>query len=422
MLLLCALVLWRLRASHDDAEPPASAPGAGATPAAGSGSAANGTGDAKTPPPDGAPPAGKWRGLRLLEPGSVPKEAAPPPHPWAAYLEMREATFRRMDETLVSLDVEKVAFADLPGTLGAAGGLVVRIDPACAPGYPTLTIRTHSLNARSTLSLIASYFSLRMAVGVDGVTWLVPREGRAECEPEFMPDLLRWEDALERESRSPEAEKAEGAATLAAMRDKRARVELVEVTLKEALQTLERTFGVPVEDRRSGDPPESERVTIVQESVTLEEALREILAPLEMGTFVDGNKVELHLRSEIEEFAESDKFSAEHEKQKDARKNELLARKVTLNGCPLSAEDLAAETAKQAGFPVVLDPLLRTSSARWEAVEAELTAGEVLRAIEAGAGCKCRLRDSNWPEYGEGDSWKLWVFWKTPAPENPTPR
>lgn len=421
ILLLCALVLWRLRAPRDDAGPVGAGPRAAET-CVGPAIASEGPGDAKAAPRGANLRGDHWRGLRLLDSGSVPKEAAPRPHPWAGYLEMRAATFRRWDETPVSFDEDTLSLNELPGAFGTSSGLVMRIDPACVPRYPITLVETHNPNARSALERISNTFGLRLTVGVDGLIWVVPEEGLADCEPEFMPDLRRWEQALERESRNSREETVESGATRAAMREKRARVELVRVTLEQALQTLERTFGVLLEDRRSGDPPQGERVTIVQESVTLEEALREILAPLEMGTYVDGSLVELHHLSDLAELAAIEASSAKSEKAKEAARSELLARKVTLNGCPLSAEDLAAETAKQAGIPVALDPLLRTSSARWEAVEAELTVGEVLRAIEAGAGCKCRLRDSNWPDYVEGDSWKLWVFWNAPAPEKPTPR
>ena len=84
---------------------------------------------------------------------------------------------------------------------------------------------------------------------------------------------------------------------------------------------------------------------------------------------------------------------------------------VHLNGSPLTAMDLATEAAKQCGLDLKVDPVLQRSAARWEAVEAEVTLGQVMDAIAKGTGGECQIRSAIWPDWeGDKEGYTLWLF------------
>lgn len=401
ILLLSAMIAARaIRARHERPQ------AAGEDGARGEEGAAE-AGDPKGEPGNGTSAANSkpgWRGLRLLE------GAGPPPageHPWTSYAKSRDAALKAWADARVTLDLTHGALTDLTGAVGAAAGLVLRVDPACARLNLGL-FRFDNEPADAVLARLRGYEALRVTVGSDGVVWIVPRAGRAACEPDFVADLGRWEQSLQAMKAAPQAH-ADNSHILAAMKEKRARVELVRVPVAEAARILTETYGVRVEDRRAG-PPKSDTVTVVRESATLEEVLQEMLPPLDLGTFVDSQGVEIHSRSDLDEWLAAEKEGAARLAGTDLLSEDLGRRIVRLHGSPLTPDDLASEAAKQAGLGLRLDPLLRSSPARWEAVDAELTLGELLREMERGADCQCRVRAAGWPDaLRPAEPPELWV-------------
>ena len=416
LLLAAALALWRLRT-------PFVSSGGGAGSASepkpsGSSSATNTASPGKDPLPVPDPPSAKWRGLRLLVAGAA---AADPEHPWTEYIRKREATREEWSHPSINLDLKDTPLSDLPGVFSAGAGLAVRVDPLCAPQDKTTTFKISELAADQALDLIVKMAGLRTTVGSDGVMWVVPPDGRAACEPEFIDDLRRWENAARRRVPSDDSD-VTPPETLKSYAAQRERVEIVNVPFRDALTTLSKTFGLRIlvqANAGTADATEAlykSSVTLVHEAVTMEEALREILAPVGKVCELTRNNVIIRSQSELEEEVKRQLEHQNERRKKAAVLQALRNRLIRLDGSFLTAQDIAVEAAKQAGIGVMLDPLLSASAARWEAVDAELTLGALMEALAAGAKCACELHEARWPGFDpEIEGWTLWLFSAPPV-------
>lgn len=284
-----------------------------------------------------------------------------------------------------------------------------------------MTFKISELAANQALDLIVKMAGLRLTVGNDGVMWVVAPEGRAACEPEFIEDLRRWENAARRRVTSDDSD-VTSPETLKSYAAQRERVEIVNVPFRDALTTLSNTFGLRIliqANAGTADATEAlckTSVTLVQEAVTMEEALREILTPVGKVCELTRNNVIIRSQSELEEEL---KRQLEHQNARRKQTAALQAvrnRLIRLDGSPLTAQDIAVEAAKQAGIGVMLDPLLSASAARWEAAEAELTLGALMEALATGAKCVCELHEARWPGFDpEVEGWTLWLFSSPPV-------
>ncbi|MBI2921963.1 MAG: hypothetical protein HYY18_12825 [Planctomycetes bacterium] len=372
--------------------------------------------------PLGTKPEPRRRGLWRLEPEEAARLGASNlPHPWTDYLDLREEVFAAWAGKRLELDLKDTPFTDLPAILGAATGLVLRIDPGVLGDGPA-TLRG-SFTAVEALRAIARARYVRFTVGTDGIACLAPLDSPAETEPAFAAELMVWDRAVwrrETEAPDPEEEK-EAAAVRKRLQDpEKHGVEIVRQPLRAALWKISEIYGVEFDYphiRSDRGPLWEEEVTFVSEGATLREALKAILTPHRYAFRVSSYGLELTITDEIRDDPEIEDWAETELKRRRAGIAKVREVRVRLDGCPLAAGDIVAECARQGGFPCRLDPRLGASPTRWKAVEAEMALGAVLDEAAAGTGGAWELRRAGWPEAGEYESagWVLW-FYATPSP------
>lgn len=374
----------------------------------------------------------KRRGLWLLPPD--PNATPLPEHPWLDYIRKRDAVRATWAAAKVSLQLDDVSLSTLQGSFGASSGLVLKLDPAVAAINQGVTFRIQDLAADQGLTLLAMASGTRATVGADGFMWLVPAEGRAACEPAFAQDLARWERG--RTQLWPPRTGAAG--HLKEALETPRRLSLVQVPLADAIDQIEREWDVRIrsslwnDSRKPGDPgeqvpatadrpahdPSQTPVTLVRESVTLLEALRELIAAEDLLMFIDASSIDLYTKAESE-----DESSFYHDRKIDSTQEDvaLVALRdtvVRLDGTPLTAEQILLSTAQQAGFTVMTTPSLSLRPERWEAVEAELKVSEVLYAVFLPTAFRFVFKPEGWPDPVPEPhaAWRLWCddSWAAP--------
>ncbi len=342
------------------------------------------------PSPGDAASARARRGLWLLPPGDVTPSASPE-HPWLDYIRKRDATLAAWRSTRVTKDLDTVAITDLPAAISTCTGLVLKLDPAVAASDTVLPFRWADAIAWDALRWSLNCTDFRFVVGTDGYLWVVPPYGRAVSEPEFAAELAQWETEAGL-ARGIYGKRVDGpSAELQGALQVKQRVQVVRRPLKEAVKELAALYDVRIEIPEFDPPGPGEPVSVLGDSMTLAEALDEVLVPLGLGWQAWGERIDIDRKDEVDRWRRIEQKRREALRVEKARQTELLAFRIKLDGSPLTAEQIAACAAQQAGIAFQVDPFLCLSAARWAAVEADLSLAEVLAALDSGGDCQYGL-------------------------------